>query len=255
MCSFLYCANLRRVASKVAVLDAQHVNAYLRLRLTQVSPGSVANERRMLLTLWSWAWEEGMCDNPLRGVMSIRTPSKPVEAWTIGECSALVKATSQFNFSKMRNGTNLGLFLRCWVLVAYETGARYGDIFAFTNANVGGGCLSWTTSKTGIPCCRNLSLPCQSAISDMMQGRPVGPIFGGCASRRYSFALMRRLLAASGLPGSGKWLRRSGATHVEQTNPGMAQRFLGHKSANMAAQHYLDQRQLQRPGLCPPAIV
>ena len=255
MCSDLYAQHLRRVASKVAVLDAQHINAYLRLRLTQVSPGTVSNERRMLLTLWGWAWQEGIYDIPLRGVMAIRAPSKPVEAWTITECSALVKATSQYNFQRMRNGTNLGLFLRCWVLVAYETGARYGDIFGFTHANVGFGCVSWTTSKTGIPCCRSLSLQCQSAIADMMQNRRCGPIFSQCASRRYSFTLMRRLLVASGLPGSAKWLRRSGATHVEQTNPGMAQRFLGHKSANMAAQHYLDQRQLQRPGLCPPAIV
>ena len=56
------------------------------------------------------------------------------------------------------------------------------------------------------------------------------------------------------LPGSIKWLRRTGATWCESVTPGSASSFLGHRSPELAARHYLDPRFLKRSTALPPSI-
>jgi hypothetical protein len=65
---------------------------------------------------------------------------------------------------------------------------------------------------------------------------------------------MRKLIAGTLKDGSGKWLRRSAATHVEMQEPGKAQWFLAHRSPGMAVRHYLDQRQLAGATTRPPSV-
>lgn len=193
-------------------------------------------------------------DSPPRGVMRLRAPLPPVQAWTISHCCALVKAADGFSGQRLRNGANVRDFLRCWVLLGYETGARYGDIFSWTGANLRGSVMSWVTSKTGIICTRQLSKDCVSAVNAMLSASPDGRILGWVACRRYSFRLMRQLLAKVGNSGSGRWLRRSAATHIEMQDPGKAQWFLAHKTPGLAARHYLDQSQLAGNTSRPPSI-
>lgn len=186
--------------------------------------------------------------------MRVRAPQAPVQAWTIAHCRDLVKEASGFSGKVLRNGADLGDFLRCWVLLGYETGARYGDLFAWTRDNIRGTAISWVTRKTGIICTRLLSDDAAIAVKAMLSKSPDGRILGWVASRRYSFRLMRRLLAKAGGSGSGRWLRRSAATHIEMHDPGKAQWFLAHKSPGLAARHYLDQAQLAGNTARPPSI-
>ena len=254
ICNAEYARQLRRLSAQLGGLTAEAINKHLRMRLASVSTTTTSNERRMALTLWRWAWEEGLVESAPRGVMRIRAPLPPVQAWTVAQCVALVKEAASFSGKRLRNGADLGAFLRCWVLLGYETGARYGDIFAWTHENVRGNAVSWITSKTGVICTRILSDEAVAAVDQMLAASPDGRILGWVASRRYSFRLMRSLLSKAVGAGSGRWLRRSAATHIEMGDPGKAQWFLGHKTPGMAARHYLDHAQLSGGVSRPPRL-
>ncbi len=208
----------------------------------------------MALTLWRWAWEEGRIDAAPRGVMKIKSHQKPVRAWTISECRTLVKGAEQFFGTRLRNGADVGTFLQCWVLLAYETGARYGDVFAWKKGNFAGSAVSWVTSKTGVPCTRVVSDKALELVSQMLKASPDDRVLGWVCCRRQSFRLMRKLIGSCLPGGSGRWLRRSAATHLEINQPGKAQWFLAHKTAGLAARHYLDQSQLASDALRPPSL-
>jgi integrase len=245
---------MAKIAESIPELSAKAINSYLRARLASVSPITVSNERRMIMTLWRWAWEEEHVDSAPRGVMRVRAPLKPVEAWSVAQCHALVKGAEKFFGRRLRNGADLGLFLQTWVVLAYETGARYGDIFAWRKANFRNGSVGWVTSKTGVVCTRVLSDKAMDLVGQMLKQSPDGRVLGWVCCRRQSFKLMRRLLADCVPAGSGRWLRRSAATHLEAVDPGKAQWFLAHKTPGLAARHYLDQSQLAGRSCRPPAI-
>ena len=174
----------------------------------------------------------------------------------MAECRALVKQAETLRDCQLRNGADLGIVLQCWVLLAYETGARYGDIFAWTAANLRGHSVEWSTSKTGVPCQRSISPATLALAQAMLEKSTNGTILGWVCCRRQSFRFMRRLINSTGLPaGSGRWLRRSAATNVEMTQPGKAQWFLGHKTPGLAARHYLDQSQLVGTVTGPPPLM
>jgi integrase len=245
---------LTRLAAMLPELSAKAVNSYLRARQESVSSITVANERRMILTLWRWAWEEGLVDSAPRGVLRVKAPLQPVRAWSISECRELVKAAEKFFGKRLRCGADLGVFLKCWVVLAYETGARYGDIFSWRRSNISGDAIGWVTSKTGVVCARPLSDGAIALVNQMLEASPDDRILGWVCCRRQSFKFMRKLISSVSKDGSGKWLRRSAATHIEMQEPGKAQWFLAHKSPGMAMRHYLDQRQLAGSTPRPPSV-
>lgn len=249
-----YERGLTNLAAKVPELSAQSINSYLRARQASVCPTTVANERRMLLTLWRWGWEEGLLRSAPRGVMRIKAPLKPVEAWTISDCAELVKQSEKFFGKRLRNGADLGVFLQTWIVLAYETGARYGDLFALKKQNFRNGAVGWVTSKTGVVCTRQLSQRALGLVQQMLDASPDGRVLGWVCCRRQSFKFMRKLIQMALGNGSGRWLRRSSATHLEMNHPGRAQWFLAHKTPGLAARHYLDQSQLAGADCKPPAI-
>lgn len=249
-----YIRAMTKLADRIPELSADSINSHLSMRRESVSQTTVANERRMLLTLWRWAWEEGLVDSAPRGVQRVKAPLKPVKAWSIEECRALVKGAEKFFGKRLRNGADLGVFLQCWVVLAYETGARYGDIFSWKGSNISACAIGWVTSKTGVVCTRVLSDSALALVNQMLDKSPDGRILGWVCCRRQSFKFMRKLIESCLPEGSGKWLRRSSATHVEMQDPGKAQWFLAHKSPGMAARHYLDQRQLAGSAPRPPSV-
>lgn len=253
-CSREYERQLRLLARRIGKIDAKSINSHLRERLASVSATTARNERRQAMTLWRWAYEERLVGDPPRGVMRIRDVSRPVRAWTLADCQRLVNGASAFFGKKLRNGADIGVFLQTWVVLGYETGARYGDLFGLRAGDLHDRAISWTSSKSGVACTRALSPHAVALCKKMLESSPDGTILGWVGSRRYTFRLLRRLLDACVDEGSGKWLRRSSATHVEQAFPGKAQWFLGHKSPGMAARHYLDQSQLAGMGVAPPPL-
>jgi integrase len=240
-----HAANVRRIAARVKLITANEVNKFLRLRLQERKSTTVKAERGVLLTLAKWAYERDYLDKPIKGVLKIKARREPTRAWTVAELRAVIDATRQWDSRTTRRGTSIGVFLRGWILLGYECGSRHGDLWQMRVENLNGDAVQWTQSKTGDAITRLLSRSCLEAIRELAAQSPDGRILGWVVKKRQAARLMRQLLDSVGVGGSSKWLRRSGATHIEIREPGKAKLHLGHRTPGLAETNYLDWSQIR----------
>lgn len=250
-----YAENLTRVATRAGTISADRINAFLKERLGKVAPVTARAERTMLISLWRSAYENGIVDEAPRGVMRIKSRKPPTKAWTVEDLQMAIAKTADLGESRLRSGASLGAFLRCWFLLGYESGSRWGDIWRFTADNIEGDVLRWTMSKTGDGMTKLLSPACLASVHRMLAASPDGRILGWVVRRRQAMRLMREHLTRCGLTGTSKYLRRSGATHIEIQSPGQAKAHLGHRSPGLAESSYLDWGQIRRNSPQPPMLV
>jgi integrase len=250
-----YSQNVERIAGNAGPMTADRINAYLQKRLGEVSTVTVRNERTILLQLVKSAWELGLLKQPIRGVMRVKTRRQPTQAWTIEQLQRAILRTERYAGRKLKSGAPLDLLMRTWMLLGYECGGRFSDLWSFTGRHVDGDILRWTQAKTGDPIVRHLGPACLDACRRMLKLSPDGRIIGWACGRRQAMRLMRDHLDACGLDGSSKWLRRSGATHIEIAAPGMARRHLGHRTPGLAEQAYLDWGQIRQHSPNAPQLV
>lgn len=249
-----YSQTIVRTATRCGSLDADTINAYLRARLGKVSRTTVKNERSMLLILWRWAYETHLTDHAPRGVAAVRAARLPIAAWSLDEVRRLVKQAGNHRGKLTRNGADMGAWLECWLVLGYETGARWGDLWAMRDTHVHGHQLRFSMRKTGEPAYRQLSPHCVALVTEMLRKSPDGRILGWVCGKRRAMRVMKSLLAECGLSGTSKWLRRSAATHIEQRQRGQAKAFLGHRSPGMAERHYIDWSQIPSELPTPPQL-
>lgn len=254
-CTPQHRAAVMRVAARVRTLTRERVNDYVRQRLETAATVTVRTERSIALSLWRFAWERDLVKEAPKGIIKFRSRKKPTQAWTVEQLQAALAATHQFDTSRLRSGASLGKMLRCWMLLGYECGARFGDNWRFTRDNIDGDVIRWVQSKTGDPLSRTLSRPCVDAIAAMLADSPDGRVLGWAAGRRQAMRLMRAHLDRCGLGGTSKWLRRSGATHIEMLTPGKAKLHLGHRSVGLAESAYLDWGQIRKTTPTTPQLV
>jgi integrase len=250
-----YAANVRRIAGRCRDISKDRVNAYLQARLQIVSSLTCRAERTVLLTLWRWAWENEIIENQPRGIMRIKTSKPPTQAWTVEQLRHAIAMTAKCDTTRLRSGASLGRFLRAWILLGYEAGARRGDLFSMTREHIDGDTLRWTQHKTGDPIVKVLSPACLEAVGAMLAASPDGTILGWVCQRRRAMSLMKDHLKRCGLAGTSKWLRRSGATHIEMSAPGKASLHLGHRTATLAAQAYIDWGQVRKTTPVTPRLL
>ena len=250
-----YSTHVIAIAKRAGTLAADRLNAYIKRRAEQVSGITARHERTICLSLWRWAYDAGHVDVAPRGILKMRARRKPTKAWTVEQIRSIIAACDTQRGRTLRSGADKGEFLRAWVLLAYETGARMGDVHAFTGDHLQGDTLAWTQSKTGDPLTRTLSPACVEAAQAMLAKSPDGTIIGWACGSRQALQHMRGLLKSCGLDGSSKWLRRSGATHCEMAQPGAGRLHLGHRSPALFEQAYCDWSQLRTRTPKPPAIV
>jgi len=250
-----YRVQLKRVAASAGSVSNEAVNEYLRARQGSVSTITLRNERGHLLTLWRFGYETGAVDDMPRGIMSVKVRRPPTLAWTEDQIRMLLDAANRQGSIKMRSGASRAAFLRTWILLAYETGARLGDVMAFSRDHLRGDSIAWTQSKTGDPLTRVLTKACRDACDKMLESSPDGRIIGWATTKRNATRLMRALIDSTGLSGSGKWLRRSGATHCEMMKAGAGRLHLGHRSPALFEQAYCDWSQLRTVTPQAPSLV
>jgi integrase len=87
-----------------------------------------------------------------------------------------------------------------------------------------------------------------------MELSPDGRVFRWALAEKWLRIRWDRMVAAAKLTGTCKWMRRTGATWVEATQPGSASRFLGHRSPELAMKHYVDRTLLPNSCPMPPPI-
>lgn len=245
--------NLHRAAKACQTISRERVNAYLKARLELVSSVTVANERRMLLTLWRWGFENDLLAAAPRGIMPIHQRPKPIRAWSEAQVRKLIETAQVFN-GMFRCGLAKRFFMTAWARLGYETGARWGDLWSMRFSDIDVDTIRWTMNKTGDHMSRPLSVPCLVEVQRIQPFSPDGRILGWACQKRYAMRLWKELCAAAGVDGTSRWLRRSGATHVEIRSPGKARVFLGHRTAGMADRHYIDRSQVRRDSIMVPAL-
>lgn len=242
----LYARNLLRLARKCRSLTVVACNSYLRRRLTEVSSVTVGHERAMLIVMWRYAYERELVDAMPRGIVKIKVARKPTRAWTLEQCCTAVKATFALDSVRLRTGGSLGRFLRCVLLLGYESGARRSDLWAMRRDDFDGNALWWSQAKTGEPVQKLLSPQCLRIVREMLAESPDGRVLGWVMCPTNGGKRVGEFLRSLGMPGSCKWLRRSGATHIEMQHPGKGRLHLGHKTIGLAEKHYIDWSQVRR---------
>lgn len=255
VCSAPYGVQMRRLAGLVREPTAEAINAYLRSRLAIVSSITARNERTILLSLIKYAWERDILSKPVKGVMKVKSRKPPTRAWTVEQLQAAIAKTHDYGNRRLRSGVTLGQFLRAWLLLGYESGSRFGDIWAFSKDNIEGDTLRWVQHKTGDGITKHLSPACLREVKVMLDISPDGRVLGWTCCRRHAMRLMREHLDACGIGGTSKWLRRSGATHIEMQQPGKATLHLGHRTITLAAQAYIDWGQVRKTTPSTPELV
>lgn len=224
----------RRLPWAADELTPERIDSYLTKALTHLAASTVYNHRRMLGRLLAFAAAEKLVDasivRPLRRVK--RVPPSP-QAWSHSEIRRLLAACGKLPGGRKCKHAAL---LRAWLLVAYSTGLRTDNLLKIRHDQIRGQRLLVRQIKTAEPIVCYLDA---NAVEAMKALPVLGPrIFGDLICRDKLFRQMRRLTALAGMPGSTKFLRRSGATYAEIDGKNTSG-HLGHKTPGMKI-HYVD---------------
>lgn len=261
-CSSRYRESLQRTVRKaqgsgllkISQLTPPAVNKFL--AGLDVGPTTRSNIRRELLTLWRYAYEEGLTEVFPARVTRIRPAYAPPQAWSMNDLGRILTAAEG---DETPVGGTSGLrvcdLLPAWIGVAYDSGLRFGDVLKLRTANIRNGCVSVTASKTGKPLVRRLCDATHTRVRELLDLSPDDSLFLWALTRRRAILTWRAFLKRHGFEGSSKWLRRSCATYVEKKQPGAATRYLQHSHPMLAPKHYLDESLFDVPEGPPPISV
>jgi integrase len=216
------------------------------------SSSTIAGYRRVALTLWRYAVEQGLATGPVVA-RPVRVHMQPVRAWSGSDLSTLVKQ-AEGTPGEFRSGCPKAAFLKAWILLGFESGLRAGDLHELKVAHfsLDYSVLSTYAHKTGESIDRRLSPYCASAVSDLASLSPDGHLFKWAIGRRWLKRHFSALVRSCHLPGSIKWLRRTGATACEAQSPGSSTAYCGHRTAGLSLRHYVDRSQIKSQPTPPP---
>lgn len=237
-------------------LNAVTINEYLQALLARrMSAWTVQGHKATLRALWQSAYGWELLDAPPGRLLKIPKPALMPKAWQTDELRRLLAACDDPRFDRLRGGrVYLGRFLRAAILLAYDTGLRLGDLLTATWQQLGAdGTLPIAMGKTGFSVVAMVAPETVAALRAVQQ--PDDPrLLPWPVIVNKLWRDFRRLLRVAGLPlarhgGSFQKLRRTSASFVEADQPGAGSQHLGHRSASLANQHYLDPSIARRPRL------
>lgn len=250
-----YQESLRRTVKKLALYLLVHVRQLEPLAindfLSRVPVGQTtkSNYRREILTLWRWAWNEGLTPVPPVKVKKVSPARKAPQAWSVGELNCLLDRAEADDtivnclFPHIRRCH----ILPAWIAVGFETGLRLTDMLNLREENIRRQTVVLTAHKTGKVTVREIGAYAMARCQFLLKNSPDGSLFSWITPRRRALLLWRSFLDQNGIAGSSKWLRRSAATELERTAPGTATRFLDHSAPHLARLHYVDPSLLLPP--------
>jgi len=182
------------------------------------------------------------------GVPRVKVFFAPPVAWTQDEMRRLLQSARELPGNLM-SGCPASTFFLAWVHLGYASGLRFSDLLYLKVDQIRDGRVYITQRKTGDALTVVLPNECARILNDLSVLSPDGTVFKWALSERWLRIRWKRLVQGAGLRGTCKWLRRTGATWVEAAQPGMASKFLGHRSPELAMKHYCDRSLL--PNACP----
>jgi integrase len=243
---------VRRLHWTASDLTPDKIDAYLNNAMTTLAPATVHNHRRMLGSLMRFAAQEGLIDKSVvRSLRRVKVPAPNPIALDHNAIARWVRTAVD-----MRGGTRTcpySILLPAWILTAYSTGLRTGDLLAIRYDQIRGHRLLLSQSKTAEPLVAWLDDAALTAINRLPRRGP--KIFGDLTNKDRILHCMRLVVNRSGTAGTTRWLRRSGATYCEAGGKD-ASKYLGHKDPSMK-KRYVDRlllAELRDEGPAVPAI-
>lgn len=226
----------RRLPWKVSQLSADLIDDYLTSALEHLSPSTVAKHRRMLACLLKFASSERLLNKRTvpRTLRRVKCSPPNPRAWSHADIRSLLSVAEQ-----LKGGTRrcaYSLLMPAWILAAYSTGLRRQDLLDLRHDAIRGSKAAIQQAKTGWPHVVCLDPASLAAIRRLPRKGP--RVFGDLISAVQVVRAMRRCVKQAGMEGTGKWLRRSGATYCEAAGYD-ASGHLGHRSPGMKV-HYID---------------
>ena len=209
-----------------------------------------ANYRRVAVTLLRHRLG-GSSESVVHHLLRVKQKNLPPVAYTMEEVERLLKCADNLPDEFACSGCPRGRWAGAFVLLCYETGFRFQDALDLEVRNLRGNRLSIVVSKTQRFLHKRLSADLCSRLAWLAEHGDGESFFAWAVTKRYACRWLRMAWKESRLPGSCRWLRRTGATLVEAQQPGSAAEFLGHSpnSHGLAARCYIDQSLL--PDRCP----
>jgi hypothetical protein len=233
------------------------VNAWIRSLIEEKKQArsGVKSKRTAMLQLWRHAFEEGLVQEQPRKIRPVNVPRGEVLGWTKEEIEHLW-ATAYTLAGKLPNGIERSLFFGAFVPAKYDVGLRLADVLSIERGWIfPDGHVTIVMHKTK-ECIRRFLQPTTMAAIDATftaKTRNRRLIFPGWGRRDF-FEEFKNLVAAAGLEGTTKFIRRSSATYAELQQPGGGSLQCGHKTPGLFEQHYRVDRIMGRTAPQPPAL-
>lgn len=245
-------AKFAGTASVTALEDAR-ANDWLRQQLAAGrSTHTVRSNRCNLLTLWKAGFEYGLVELPPRRVRRVKLAKRIPRCWTPAQFERLLEAIPSVR-GEASPGTPKPAWLRALCLVGLSTGLRKGDLLSLEKSFIlPGWSVTIVQAKTNDVHTAQFGPRAIAAVEALPKHR--GVMLFPWMHRSDAFTKMfARLLRRAGLPGSFKWVRRSGATWIAQKyGEAAASRYLGHRTPGLARLNYIDPTQVTGAVFCPP---
>lgn len=259
-CGIRYRESLRRTVRKmldagitsVADFKPDHLNKFL-CGLSSLTATTRQNIRREALTLWRYAFEERMTDEPPLRVMRIRSAPKPTSAWPMQTLERMLAcAEGDEAVVSKRHRMRVCDFLPAWVTIAYDSGLRFQDVYELRAEQIRDCVVVGVAHKTGKTFIRPLSEYAVKKARELADRSPDGSLFTWFLTRRRAFLHMKDFRVRHQFGGTMKYLRRSCATMKEKETPGSARHYLQHGDGATTNRHYIDESLLAVPEGPPP---
>jgi integrase len=231
-------------------LTPESVNKWIRAMQPKRSPTTCANYKAGLLILWNRLAERSViAPYHRKTIRQIKRTQNPVVAWTLDEIHTLLKCCPKLEGYLRGTKLKASDFMYAWILFAFETGMRPGDVREITDDQIDfeERTVSIVQHKTRQP---HVALLSQRTIDAIKKLSTTGLIFplGKTGVRKWErklyliakkeFGFKIRARAGIGT------LRKSHATEVfTEFGLDAAARSLGHiGGTGIARKHYVDSR-------------
>lgn len=232
------------------------VNGFLVSLKGKLSPRTIKGYRGTILAVWNSAAEDKQTRafTPQPGRIRIeKVPEQIIDAWDKSEIKAILEAARSLPGFMPR--TNNKVLLSHWwdarLRVGYDTTLRHSDVMSLKKTDIRfDGVIEICQDKTGHRHIVQLSaktLECVRAV-----GGDSDFVFPWPWHREKFFRDLKAIRNRAGINrGTGKWLRRSGASYADAENPGAGKRLLGHRSDRVFSESY-ECKRITQPGVVRP---
>lgn len=239
-----------------ADLSDDTLNRFLRhLFVNGRSEYTVKNRRTGLLVLWRFAARLKLVQPP-EDVQRVRLNQLSIKGYDEKDIKKLVEYVSAMRGMVRTAGLRKCDWWETFILVAWETGVRAGDLGAIEVGHLDQDGWLWIvehkTSKRGWRLLRPSTVERLRFFIDWDRDRQF--IWPGY-SRRWLHKTFSAIARGAGVDGSLRWIRRGAASSVESEHPGAGWRFLRHSVPTLFDKHYRVDKIVEQKPLAPPEIM